>query len=135
MASPTFDPKLAAVMEENYLNLFASGGVTSPVPSITARSLNKISIDAQSSGPGLLVLGDTYYPGWKAFVNGKESRIYRVNHAMRGVVVAGGRQSVEFRYEPASFLIGAVISSVSVVALVGLLICFKPRSGYYRVAD
>jgi len=122
LADPGFDPNISAVVEETIDDLSGDARLRSPRPSITARSLNKLTIDAQLSGPGLLVLSDSYFPGWKAFVNGKESPILRVNHVMRGIALPGGRYTVEFRYEPLSIVLGGLISLVTLVGVIGYMV-------------
>jgi uncharacterized membrane protein YfhO len=64
-----------------------------------------------------LVLADSHYPGWKAFVDGKQEVIRRANLFFRAVPLPAGNHTVEFRYEPRSFTIGLVISVVTLVAL------------------
>ena len=55
---------------------------------------------------GLLVLSDTYFPGWQATVNGEAGEIHPTNIAFRGVVVGAGPTEVVFRYRPANFRAG-----------------------------
>ena len=57
----------------------------------------------QSRAAGLLVLTDSWYPGWKATVDGKPAPIHRVDYLIRGVPVPAGAHRVEFRYQPASW--------------------------------
>ena len=102
--------------------------VRSPLPKIVEHSPNRVTIDAYLSEPGLLVLADAYYPGWKAFVDGKETKIYRANYVMRGVFITGGRHVVEFRYDPLSFEVGVIISLASLVLVVGFLIWFRVKA-------
>lgn len=64
---------------------------------ITSYEPNKIVITAETDKPRLLVLTDIYYPDWKAYVNGVETKIYEVDLALRGVVVPAGQLTVEFR--------------------------------------
>ncbi|GAB4293791.1 MAG: YfhO family protein [Ignavibacteriaceae bacterium] len=82
----------------------------------------KISAEAKASGNNFLFLGDTYYPkGWKAFVNGSETKIYRTNHGFRGIIVPKGVHQIEFRYEPLSFTISKylamILSGLTLIAL------------------
>lgn len=58
---------------------------------------NKIRIEVNCLTQRLLVLTDTYYPTWKAFIDGKESKIYQVNFAFRAVLVPVGSHTVEFQ--------------------------------------
>jgi len=122
MAGAEFDPGSRAALEETIDTLPYNSTLRSPVPRITQRSLNKVILEADLNEPGLLVLADAYYPGWKAFVDGKETKIYRTNYVMRGVLLAKGEHVIEFRYDPLSFKVGALISVISLSLVVGLLI-------------
>jgi hypothetical protein len=75
-----------------------------------------VRIRVQSTSPGLLVLSDTYFPGWQASVDGESHPILRANLAFRAVAVPAGDHEVEFRYEPASFRLGVALT------VIGLLI-------------
>lgn len=72
--------------------------------------------------PGLLILGDVYYPGWKAYVDNVETKIYRANYIMRAVALPKGRHLVEFRYYPFSFRMGTAVSLTTLVFIIGFLI-------------
>jgi uncharacterized membrane protein YfhO len=76
-----------------------------------------------------LVLADSYYPGWKAFVDGREEVIRRANLFFRAVQLPAGNHIVEFRYEPRSFTFGLVISAATLVALavVTAILTFRAR--------
>ena len=71
--------------------------------------------------PKLLVLSDTYYPGWVARIDGEGSPTYRANYTMRGVSVPAGSHQVTFSYEPQSVRLGIIISILSISALAVLL--------------
>lgn len=65
---------------------------------------------------GHVVLLDSHYPGWEAYVDGKPAEIRRANYAFRAVPVATGRHLVEFRYRPKVFYLGLIISTVFLLA-------------------
>lgn len=95
----------------------------------TARLLSyrddKAIVETSADGRRLLVLTDVFYPGWHARVDGVETPIRRTDYAFRGVVVPAGRHVVEFRYEPASFRVGGLMSLAG-LALLGW--CIAPRA-------
>jgi hypothetical protein len=122
LAAATFDPMSAAIVDEPIAGLAGAPMLRSPSPQLIEDSPNKVVIEADLKDAGLLVLSDVFYPGWKAFVDGKETRIYQVNHAVRGVVLPKGRHVTEFRYDPLSFKIGAVVSLASLVLVVAFLV-------------
>jgi len=67
---------------------------------ITRYEADEIRIDATFAGTGFLVLADQFYPGWKAYVDGKETAICKVNGILRGIAVPTGRHSILFAYRP-----------------------------------
>ncbi len=83
---------------------------------------NEIILTAHAQTPSLVVLTDSFYPGWKAFVDGEEKPIWRANSLFRTVEVPPGKHEVIFQYRPASFILGLTISLATVfLTLVGLL--------------
>jgi hypothetical protein len=134
MASPAFNPTSVAIVNEAVTGLLSGPALRSSAPRVVEDSPKKVHVEADLKQAGLLVLADVYYPGWKAFVDGREARIYRVNHAMRGVFLSSGRHVAEFRYDPLSFKIGALISLASLVLIVGYLVVgrFKFNSARFR---
>ncbi len=84
---------------------------------ITGRTPNRVQVATDSFTPSLLVLADNYYPGWRAEVDGRAARLMRVNYNQRGVALPAGRHVVAFSYQPASVLIGLLVSGLSVMLL------------------
>jgi uncharacterized membrane protein YfhO len=81
---------------------------------------------------GLLVLSDTWFPGWTARVNGKDSPVLRVNHTLRAVAVKPGLSQVEFRYRPRSFFAGLAVSALALISLMAALATGRMRSSRLR---
>lgn len=76
---------------------------------------NKIILEEQppSSASRFLFISDSWYPGWKAYIDSKEQKIYRANYMFRAVEIPQGSQKLTFSYEPDSFKLGAIITTVS----------------------
>ena len=64
---------------------------------------DRIEIDVESQQGGMLVLHETYYPGWVAEIDGTRARILRADVLFRGIEVPPGRRKVVFRFAPLSF--------------------------------
>lgn len=64
---------------------------------ITKYTENEIQIEANTSSTRLLVLTDTYYPSWKVYIDGRESKILKVDYAFRGVIIPKGRHIINFK--------------------------------------
>lgn len=119
-----FDEKKTVILEEDL-------GLLTPILKIKKVKLltyepNKISFTTSSDGTALLFLSDTYYPGWKATIDGKETKIYVADYAFRAVKVPKGEHKVEFYYSPESFKNGLILSAVALICLVGFYFRFYP---------
>lgn len=84
---------------------------------ITAKGTNRVLVEADLARPGILLFNDRFAPGWKAYLNGEETPIYRANYLMRAVCLDPGSHTVEFRYRPPSFFLGAAVSLATLLAL------------------
>jgi len=85
--------------------------------SLVSYKPNKIVFLTTNQSDQILFLSDTYYPGWKALIDEKETKIYRANYAFRSVFVPKGVHTVAFEYRPSSFSTGIKVSIISVIVL------------------
>ena len=88
----------------------------------------RVSIRTNSNEERLLVLTDTWFPGWKASVDGVKTEILRANYLFRAVRVPKGVHEVVFTYQPASFKAGLALSLTSLCVFAGLCVWFVGRS-------
>ena len=117
----SFDPKNVAYLENE--NISIDKPDSSAYTRIDTYKDEQIDIEAKSTGNNFLFLGDTYYPlGWKALIDGKDTRIYKANHGFMGIVVPKGNHKVEFLYAPHSFYLGKYISLTLNIILILLLL-------------
>jgi uncharacterized membrane protein YfhO len=90
---------------------------------------DRVRIDARLSRPGLVVLGDNWFPGWKAEVDGRPVDVERVDYVLRAAAVDRGRHTVEFSYRPASWRIGWIVSLLTLMALAAALLLHRRAAG------
>jgi uncharacterized membrane protein YfhO len=92
--------------------------------SIVHYGIQDIEVRATATGNNLLFLSETYYPkGWKAYIDGREIEIYRLNYLFRGVIIPQGTHTLEMKFEPASFTLGKTMSlGTNLLVLGGLMI-------------
>jgi len=83
---------------------------------------NRVVIEAFSGNPGVLVLTDVFYPGWRAYVDNYPAKIYRINGLVRGVFVEKGRHKVVFKYSPDSLKLGLSIAAICMLLCAGLIL-------------
>ncbi len=94
-------------------------GRISPAHSIEgiSRTPESLRLLVYTDEPGLLVVLENNYPGWRAYDNGVETAIYTANLTFRAIYLSAGRHEVEFEFRPASLYAGAAVSLAAVVAL------------------
>ncbi len=111
MSDPGFDPLAASYVEGEFA--LADEPRAGHEVRIIRDELTVVEIDAELLAPGLLVLADSYYPGWTASVDGSPATIYATNYLFRGVPVSAGAHRIRFEYRPLSVGSGAVLSAAS----------------------
>lgn len=85
---------------------------------IVSREPNRIEMRAEVLSPCLLVVSEVYYPpGWKAFVDGSETTIYRTNYAFRSVYLEPGSHTVVMSHTSPGLRAGLLLSLIAAVAI------------------
>ena len=88
-------------------------------------SARRITAAVTATAPALVVVAQSYYPCWRAYVDGQPVKIWRANHAFQAVQVPGGTHVLKLVYEDRQFNFGLAIS-VATMAGCGLY-CAWPR--------
>jgi uncharacterized membrane protein YfhO len=87
-------------------------------------------MEVSANRAGVVVLLDSFDPGWGAWVDGKPERVLRANLSFRAVPVPPGPHRVEMRYRPRALYLGLVVSALSaLVALTAALIPWRRGEG------
>jgi hypothetical protein len=113
--------------------VLASGKARDPQPGqqgqarIVEAKPGRVGVRVEAPSPALLVLSDTWFPGWTATADGERREILRANVAFRAIELEPGEQLVEFRYEPLSVRLGALVSLLTLALLATLAILGRPR--------
>jgi len=84
---------------------------------ITSYQPDRIVVDTSLPQPGLLVLGEMWYPGWQVTVDGEPHQVRPVCGLLRGVTLDAGTHRVLFRYDPASLRHGTRLSLAACAGL------------------
>jgi hypothetical protein len=119
--SETFDPRETAILEKEPAlptEVFDSSRID-----IKEYKTNRIVIRAFSDKAAQLVISEPYYPhGWKAYIDGKETEIYKTNYILRSVCFPSGEHTLEFIFEPKEYLLGIWVTTVSFYSVVLIMI-------------
>ncbi|AMV39185.1 YfhO family protein [Planctomyces sp. SH-PL62] len=121
----SYDPRQIAWVENDdaaALAPFTRGGVSRPseVVKVGYPRSDRVELDVTLDAPGIVVLADVYYPGWKLTIDGQPSPVYRVNRMMRGAAVESGTHHLVYSYEPRSFRLGLLVSMAGLGVALGL---------------
>jgi len=114
LLDPAFDPAQEVVL--------AGGPAARADPSfsgvshLVARDAERITVEADLSRPGYVVLVDAWDPSWRATVDGQTADLLRANVAFRAVAVSAGRHHIEMRYRPGTLSWGLVITGAALAA-------------------
>jgi hypothetical protein len=112
ISRPDFDPLVASYVEgDPGFSVAPDAPGRGEAARILIDAEDHVEIDAVLARPGLVVLADTFYPGWSAAVDDTPAAILATNHLFRGVAVPSGRHRIRFTYRPRSLLLGALVST------------------------
>ena len=112
-----------SINNNSSINNNNSSKTEAPTANIAEYKNEYVKIETTSNAQHLLVLSDIYYPvSWKAYIDGKETEIYKTNYVMRSVIVPPGKHIVEFKFTSDSFERGRTLSAVANTIIIILLI-------------
>jgi hypothetical protein len=108
--------------EREALAAYLPGAATDPTEKVTVRyeAPTRAVLEARLQRPGLIVLADLFDPDWHLTIDGRPAPVLRANGLMRAAAVAAGTHTLVYTYEPASVRLGAGVSLVGLIALIGL---------------
>ncbi len=123
---PAFDLRGSTAMLEDppALESCEGGGESAE---IVARRADRVVLRATLACRGMVVLADTYYPGWRAMIDAATARVWEADGALRGVVVERGSHEIEFVFRPKSVYTGAAMSAAGVLITAALWAAARRR--------
>ena len=122
-----FESKVTVVLENTKYQPRARFVEGDGKANITIYQPEKVVIDFEEAKRKTLLLADTWYPGWNAYVNGKKTTVDKCESIFRCVNLSSDSGKVVYKYEPESFRIGVLISGVSLgLTLLALLYSRAP---------
>lgn len=111
LESGRWNPRAWATVEGDHTRSLPGGGGGDA--RLVVYEPDRVVVAVRATGPGLLVLADNWYPGWRAWLDGEQVPVVRTNHTFRGVYVTAGEHVVEFRFRPTALALGAAGSAVA----------------------
>lgn len=124
LSNASFDPAKEVLLEAIPTNLNSASGLDFE-GKVQFLSYEPESLEflVSLSQPGILVVNEPFYPGWKCKVDGQETQILRANVIFRAVALKKGIHRVQMFFSPGSVKLGSAVSLLGIIgALVLLLI-------------
>jgi hypothetical protein len=95
---------------------------TTATISLIANNLNEISYSSIAGAQQFAVFSEVYYgQGWNVFIDNERAPYYRVNYALRGMMVPAGKHTITFRFEPSSYYTGIKLAISGYIVMLLLL--------------
>jgi len=110
------------VLEQAPQSSPAPNGAQDPVV-MKEHTRNGFVLAMNAQRAGLVYSAESFFPGWKAWVNGNEARVLTANYAFRAVEVPAGPVVIRYSYEPPLLKAGVVLSILA--ALTCLVLIFR----------
>jgi hypothetical protein len=125
LQDPSFDPSRTAVLAEG--PALPGRGDFQGTCAIEALEPDTVRLRVQASAPAVVVLLDTFDPGWGATLDGAPTGVLRANLAFRGILVPAGSHEIRMAYRPRSVTAGGLISLACLAVALGGAVLGKGR--------
>lgn len=90
---------------------------------LTFHKPNHLKYSSKNANDGFAVFSEMYYKnGWIASIDGKETPIYKVDYALRGINIPAGNHKIEFKFEPQVVKTGSTIALISTIGMILVII-------------
>ena len=115
LTAADFDPSRTVLVDEGPVRPEAQS--FSGSARVLERRADRLLIETSSNAPAFLVALEGMLPGWRAWVDGTPATVERANALFIGTETPSGRHRVEFRFLPASALIGVLLTFLTALSL------------------
>ena len=116
-----FNPTKVAYLE-NDINKKIDKPDSTASTKLTKGTIHTLEYEVNATGNNLLIFSEIYYPnGWKAFIDGQETEIYKTDYLLRGIIVPKGKHKVEMKFDSPVYATSKSISTVANIVVLILL--------------
>lgn len=122
LADPRFDPRRVAYVAADLALTGPPAALPNEAVRIVSYEAERVHLEADVRAAAVLVLADSFYPGWQATVDGVAAPILRANLMFRAVALSPGRHQIVFSYEPRPWRWGAALSLATCLAAGAVLV-------------
>jgi len=119
-----FNPKDTAIVQEIFKSSipFEPVADSSATISLVKNDNDVINYSFNAASNQFAVFSEVYYKsGWKAYIDGKEAPIVKVNYVLRGLAVPAGKHDIKFGFKPQGYYKGKSLTSIFSIVLIVIL--------------
>ncbi len=134
LSDPEFDPARTAVVQnpepstktvEQLASIPMRTDDSAALVTLVSYRSEKIVIQANTANDAVLLLSDTYYPGWRCAIDGENVPIFIADFLFRGIHLPPGNHEIVFSYEPQSFIWGLRISWLAAFGIIASAVAMR----------
>jgi hypothetical protein len=128
LTRPGFDPRKRVILSPETRACITVTNQTTPRLIPTRFTAQRVELEVEAQEPSLVVLSQTYYHPWRAYVDNQPTRLLRANYAFQAIETPAGRHHVRLVYEDRALYAGTLCSGLALAAcLVIWILAQKPR--------
>lgn len=127
LSDPALDIKQVAIVAEPVSLSQASQEGGHHRVEITGKHAGWLLLEVETERDGLLVISEQAYPGWRAWLDGREVPLVRADVILQALVVPAGRHRVEIRFDPLSVKVGLAVTLLTLLVSGGWLLWYRRR--------
>ena len=124
LSSDQFDPQKEIVLEKD---IDKNLGLKSSSYQITKDDSDSIEIQTNTNGNSLMVISDSFYPGWQATIDNQKTEILAADANWQAIFLPEGNHQITMSYQPLSLKIGASLSLTFAIFLTVMWIKFRQK--------
>jgi hypothetical protein len=113
-----FDPRHTVYLPLSARNLVTVTNGSEAKISSAQFGAQQAQLAVEAPAPALVVIAQSFYHDWHAYVDGKPVPILLANHAFQALQVPAGRHTITLCYEDWMFRLGAAISALTLLGCV-----------------
>jgi hypothetical protein len=120
LGSREFKPRQEVYLPAESRGLVTVNNASSPIITTREFSSHRMRIEAEAAETALIVMAQSFYHNWRAYVDGQPTTLLRANHAFQALEIPAGKHQVVLKYEDRMFRLGLVISGLATAVCVAL---------------
>ncbi len=127
LVADTNDFRQVVFLPPEARSLLATAGRAEVSVKEVSASGHGLLIEAETPTPTLMVVAQTFYPAWQAFVDRQRTTIWRANYAFQAIYLPKGKHTVRVAYNDRTFRLGVLLSMLGCLLSGGLWLVSSHR--------